>query len=52
MTLAKMAAMVRYDVFALVVETMWLIAGTKFVLGLEDKVNYATHRPNEDVSNH
>jgi len=45
----KVSCITLYDVFALVVETMWLIAGTKFVLGLEDKVNYATHRPNEDT---
>lgn len=30
--------------------TLWLIAGTKFLLGLHDVVNFATHRPNQDVS--
>merc|ERR1712107_560104 len=38
-----------YDVIGLVCTSIWLIAGTKFLLGIYDKVNYASHRPNEDT---
>ena len=38
-----------YDILALVMTTMWLIAGTKFVLSLHQRKNYATHNPNQDV---
>jgi hypothetical protein len=40
----------RYDLLALTASLLWLIAGTKFVLGLYDRINYAMHRPNQDVS--
>jgi len=38
-----------YDFLAIIFSTIWLIAGTKFLLGIYDKVNYAMHRPNEDT---
>jgi hypothetical protein len=40
----------RYDLLALTASLLWLIAGTKFVLGLYDRINYVMHRPNDDVS--
>ncbi len=39
----------RYDLLALTLTLLWLIAGTKFVLGLYDRINYVMHRPNNDV---
>jgi len=38
-----------YDILALACSAIWLIAGTKFLLGIYDKVNYEMHRPNEDT---
>ncbi len=38
-----------YDLLALTATLLWLIAGTKFVLGLYDRINYVMHRPNNDV---
>merc|ERR1712106_274076 len=38
-----------YDILALVITTLWLIAGTKFVMSLHERKNYATHNPNQDV---
>jgi hypothetical protein len=38
-----------YDLLALTLTLLWLIAGTKFVLGLYDRINYVMHRPNNDV---
>lgn len=38
-----------YDILALFVTALWLIAGTKFFIGLYSRVNYATNRPNQDT---
>ena len=44
-----MTFLCRYDLLALTLTLLWLIAGTKFVLGLYDRINYVMHRPNNDV---
>ncbi len=46
---AVMTFLCRYDLLALTLTLLWLIAGTKFVLGLYDRINYVMHRPNNDV---
>jgi len=39
-----------YDLLALVVTSLWLVAGTKFVMALHERKNHTTHNPNQDVS--
>jgi len=38
-----------YDILALTATTLCLITGTKFVLGLHERKNHATHMPNQDT---
>jgi len=38
-----------YDILALTATALWLITGTKFVLGLHERKNHDTHRPNQDT---
>ena len=45
----KLVFLTIYDILALVMTILWLIAGTKFVMSLHERKNYATHNPNQDV---
>ena len=45
----KLVFLTIYDSLALVATILWLIAGTKFVMSLHERKNYATHNPNQDV---
>jgi len=38
-----------YDILALTATTLCLITGSKFVLALHERKNYATHNPNQDT---
>merc|ERR1719309_632921 len=38
-----------FDVLAVVITALWLLKGTKYVLRLHERVNYMTHRPNQDT---
>ncbi|XP_023341023.1 uncharacterized protein LOC111711029 isoform X2 [Eurytemora carolleeae] len=48
-TVCRVSFITLYDILAVAGTTLWLIAGTKFLLGLHDVVNFATHRPNQDI---
>jgi len=45
----KLVFLTIYDILALVMTILWLIAGTKFVMSLHERKNYATHNPNQDT---
>eukprot|EP00092_Neocalanus_flemingeri_P050344 GFUD01058163.1.p1 GENE.GFUD01058163.1~~GFUD01058163.1.p1 ORF type:complete len:216 (-),score=40.55 GFUD01058163.1:19-666(-) len=45
----RLSCITLYDILALVMTTMWLIAGTKFVMALHERKNYSTHNPNQDT---
>jgi len=45
----KVSCIFMFDILALVGTTLWLIAGTKFVMSLHERKNYATHNPNQDT---
>jgi len=47
--LGQITCITLYDIIALIITGLWLIAGTKFFIGLYSRVNYSTHRPNQDT---
>ena len=42
--------LVIYDLVMFLITTVTLSVGTHFITDLSDRINYATHRPNADVS--
>merc|ERR1712107_528431 len=47
--LGQITCITLYDIIALIITGLWLIAGTKFFISLYSRVNYSTHRPNQDT---
>jgi len=47
--LGEITCLSLYDILALVITGCWLIAGSVFLHGLYQRVNYETQRPNQDT---